>query len=99
MNLRTSPIAAIKQSRPCAFCGERIRIGTPATLVVRRYVIADRQFEYVHPTCSIDVAWARRSGMGYHHYAGGQSFTFMLYPADTPTSLFRMDSAYVRAGL
>jgi len=99
VNLRTSLLAALKQSRPCAFCTERIRIGTPATLVVRRYLVAGRAFEYVHPMCSIDVAWARRSGMGYHHYAGGKTMTFRLYPADTPTSTFRMDSAYVRAGL
>lgn len=97
MNLRTSPLAALKQSRPCAFCGERIVIGTPATLVVRQYLVSGRAFEYVHPTCSIDVAWTRR-GRSYHHYAGGR-FTFLLYPADTPTSTFRMDSAYVRAGL
>ena len=100
MNLRTSRIAALKQSRPCAFCTERIRIGTPATLVVRTHGTRRRFFTYVHPECSIDVAWSF-TGRAFRHAAsaGMTTFRFTLYPADTPTSVFRMDSAYVRAGL
>lgn len=109
MNIRTSRIARLRQSRTCAFCRRTILVRTAATLVVRSFAWGPRAFEYVHPGCGIALVWSR-DGMAHRSELrlrlNGDIMTFpmaldgaCLYPASTPTSTLRMDSAYVRAGL
>lgn len=96
MNIRTSRIERLRQSRTCAFCRRTIMVRTAATLVVRSFALGPRVFEYVHPGCGIAVRWLS-NGRGYR--PDKFDSTWRLYPASTPTSTLRMDSAYVRAGL
>lgn len=97
MNIRTSRIERLRQSRTCAFCRRTIMVRTAATLVVWSYLTSGvKDFDYVHPGCGIAVRWLS-NGRGYH--PDKFDSTWRLYPASTPTSTLRMDSAYVRAGL
>lgn len=96
MNIRTSRIERLRQSRTCAFCRRTIMVRTAATLVVRSYNVLPTEWEYVHPTCDIDVYIDTSTG----RVCSGRHFkTMTLYPASTSTATLRMDSAYVRAGL
>lgn len=95
MTARTAHYASLPQSRPCAFCGERIRRGSPATYIVTRLSDVPRVevYHYVHEACPIP--FAAPSDLA----SDGDAFVSpapRLYPSSTTTGEIRADLAFDR---
>lgn len=95
MTVRTAHYARLPQSRPCAFCRQRIGRGQPATYIVTRLSDLPRVevYHYVHEACPIPLSVST-------DFTGPDgaliSPSVRLLPSDTTTDAIRADLAFDR---